>query len=129
MSTRCDSFSDISKVLNPTVCDDRFAKFFRHRCGIVNRCDLRNPYTGNDTGCTDRTRSDSDFTTSTPVSNKARAFACRYVSGNQCCIWECFANFFNFANYAGTMTEAVSMTMASAPASLVMLLHVRMYLK
>jgi len=28
----------------------------------------------------------------------------RYVSGNQCCVRERFADFFNFANHAGTMS-------------------------
>ncbi len=52
-----------------------FAKFFRNHCGIVLW--LVKPYTGNDTSCTDRTRSDSDFYNALRLLNKARTFARR----------------------------------------------------
>ena len=57
----CNCFCHISGVFDTTICDDRNVVFFCHRIAVHNCGYLRNTDTCNDTCCTDRSRSDSDF--------------------------------------------------------------------
>ncbi|MPM84895.1 hypothetical protein SDC9_131971 [bioreactor metagenome] len=104
MSTGSHRFDDVSRILDSAVSDNCFAVFSRHTCSIIDSCDLRNTNTSYDTGRTDRARSDSDFDyIDSDIKQSAGSFCSRYISGNQGCVRELIADFFNFADNAGAM--------------------------
>ena len=61
VSSGCDCFCHISGILDTAICDDRHTVFFCCVVAIHNCCDLWNTDSGNHTGRTDRSRSDTYF--------------------------------------------------------------------
>ena len=59
--TGCDSLCHVSGVLDTAIGDDRSSGLLCFLIAVHNGCDLRYTDTCNDTGRTDRTRSDTDF--------------------------------------------------------------------
>jgi hypothetical protein len=58
----CDKcFRDVTDKTNPSVRDGWYTCLLARFCGLINCGDLRNTDTGNDTGCTDGTWTNSNL--------------------------------------------------------------------
>ena len=61
IGTCCDGLGDISGIFDTAVCNDRDSVAVSHFITIHNCSNLRNTNTCNNTCCTDRSRSDTNF--------------------------------------------------------------------
>ena len=76
-----------------------------HGSRIVNCRDLWDTNTGNHPRRADRARADADFNhVNAGVKQRLGSFTSCYVTSNQRCFWEMFANFGNLAQYPSRVT-------------------------
>ncbi|CIV75628.1 Uncharacterised protein [Streptococcus pneumoniae] len=105
ISTCSKCFYNISRILDPTVSNNRFTIFARNSCSIVDSCYLRNTNTSNHTSSTDRTWSNTNLNNVyTRFIKGTCTFSSSNISSNQSPIWEMSTNLGNFTQDTCRMT-------------------------
>ncbi|MNV45861.1 hypothetical protein D3C71_1376700 [compost metagenome] len=79
--TGCERFGDFPGVLDAPVCNNRNAVLTSNGSTIINCRNLRNADTGDNAGCTDRARSNTNLNDGgTGFNQLTCGFACSYIS-------------------------------------------------
>ncbi|MNE54930.1 hypothetical protein D3C80_1497450 [compost metagenome] len=80
--TGSNRLSNLTRVFNPAVCDNRYSILPSDCCAIIDGSNLRYTDTGNNSGCTDRTRSDTNLNNGCARFDQITgSFTGSYVSG------------------------------------------------